>query len=52
MGNKLWGLFCYKCAAGSSTIAVLFLEVLLDVLYLIYLMACSLNLFVLCILLL
>lgn len=30
-GNKVWGLFCYKCAAGSSLIVVLFLEVLLDI---------------------
>lgn len=31
MDNKAWVLFCYKCAAGSGLIVVVFLEVLLDI---------------------
>lgn len=30
VGNKMWGLFCYKCAAGRSLLVALFLEVLVD----------------------
>lgn len=49
MGNKVWGLFS---AVSSSVSVTFFLEILLDVSVFDLLMACSLNLFLIYILLL